>query len=108
MRFLIDMNLTPAWVSYLSAAGHEAVHWSVAGKADAEDEEICGFAREHRMVVLTNDLDFPLFLACSRAGSPSVILLRGHPLTPGVRGGKSAPDRGELARGSGERSHSFS
>jgi predicted nuclease of predicted toxin-antitoxin system len=86
MNLLVDMNLTPRWVSYLSAAGHSAVHWSMAGSMSAEDEEICSYAREKGLVVLTNDLDFPRILACTGASGPSVILLRGSPLTPEARG----------------------
>jgi|SRR5579883_130279 predicted nuclease of predicted toxin-antitoxin system len=82
MRFLVDMNLTPRWTSYLSAAGHDAVHWSTVGPIDAED----GFAAHSGLVVITNDLDFPRILACTRAAGPSVILLRGYPLTPEARG----------------------
>src|SRR5579885_1871660 len=85
MLFLVDMNLTPLWTSYLSAAGHDAVHWSTVGPIDAED----GFAAHSGLVVITNDLDFPRILACTRAAGPSVILLRGYPLTPEARG----PDR---------------
>lgn len=32
MKFLIYMNLTPAWVPYLEEAGHQAVHWSSVGR----------------------------------------------------------------------------
>jgi predicted nuclease of predicted toxin-antitoxin system len=37
-------------------------------------------------MVLTNDLDFPRILAHTLASGPSVILLRGEPLTPEMRG----------------------
>jgi predicted nuclease of predicted toxin-antitoxin system len=36
MRFLIDMNLSPGWVDYLTHAGHHAQHWSVIGPGDAQ------------------------------------------------------------------------
>ena len=35
MRFLVDMNLSPRWVDFLAAAGHEAAHWSDVGAPDA-------------------------------------------------------------------------
>ncbi len=47
MRILVDMNLTPRWVQYLSDAGHEAIHWSVIGAATATDHEIGIYARDH-------------------------------------------------------------
>ena len=85
MRLLIDMNLTPRWVQHLNKAGHVCVHWSQLGPAAAPDEEICAYARENGYALVTNDLDFPQILAHTAAGGPSVILLRGEPLTPEVR-----------------------
>jgi predicted nuclease of predicted toxin-antitoxin system len=86
MRILIDMNLTPRWAPYLANAGYDAMHWSVAGSPLAKDREICDFARQHGSVLVTNDLDFPQILAHTREAAPSVILLRGEPLVPEVRG----------------------
>ena len=51
----------------------------------APDVEICAYARENGHVLVTNDLDFPQILAHTAAAGPSVILLRGEPLTPEVR-----------------------
>jgi predicted nuclease of predicted toxin-antitoxin system len=87
MRILVDMNLTPRWVQFFVIARIEAVHWSCLGSGEAPDLEIFAYAREHDYVILTNDLDFPQIVAYSRAAKPSVILLRGEPLTPDVRGG---------------------
>jgi predicted nuclease of predicted toxin-antitoxin system len=35
MRFLIDMNLSPGWVDYLTRAGHQAQHRSAIGPGDS-------------------------------------------------------------------------
>ncbi|MEP7366448.1 MAG: DUF5615 family PIN-like protein [Acidobacteriota bacterium] len=86
MKFLIDMNLTPRWVLCLAEAGHECVHWSEAGAPAAPDTDICRYARENGFVLVTNDLDFPQLLAHTADSKPSVILLRGEPLTPELRG----------------------
>ena len=86
MRILVDMNLTPRWVRFFSDAGHECSHWSMIGPPETPDGDICAYAREHGYVLLTNDLDFPQILAHIRAAAPSVILLRGQPLTPELRG----------------------
>jgi predicted nuclease of predicted toxin-antitoxin system len=86
MRVLIDMNLTPRWVQRLCRAGHEAIHWSSIGRTSAPDQEICDYARLQGYVLLTNDLDFPRILAHTRESRPSVVLLRGEPLTPEARG----------------------
>lgn len=86
MRILVDMNLTPRRVDYLSNAGHEVHHWSSLGSATAKDREICEFARASGHLVMTNDLDFPQILAYTREAGPSIILLRGEPLVPEVHG----------------------
>ncbi len=87
MRILVDMNLSPRWVDYLALAGHDVRHWSAIGPGTAKDREICQFARASGYVVMTNDLDFPQILAHTGDTGPSVILLRGEPLVPEVRGG---------------------
>ena len=51
-----------------------------------KDSEICDYPRECGYVLLTNDLDFPQILAHTRQAAPSVLLLRGEPLVPEVRG----------------------
>jgi predicted nuclease of predicted toxin-antitoxin system len=86
MRLLIDMNLTHRWVPCLAGAGHECFHWSDLGAPGAPDTEICKYARDHGFVLLTNDMDFPQILAHTAEAKPSVILLRGEPLTPELRG----------------------
>src|SRR5262249_7675480 len=86
MRLLVDMNLTPRWIGFLIAAGHDAAHWSSIGAGDAKDPEIFNYAREHDRILLTNDLDFPRILANMRDTKPSVVLLRGEPLVPEHRG----------------------
>ena len=82
MKLLIDMNLSPDWVSVLSQAGHVAVHWSSVGSPRAKDREILTWAREHHHVVFTHDLDFGAILAATDADSPSVIQIRTQDPTP--------------------------
>ena len=86
MLLLIDMNLTPRWVPFLRESAHEAVHWSSIGQGSAKDTEICEYARKRGFVIVTNDLDFPQILAHTRESGPSVVLLRGEPLLPEIRG----------------------
>jgi predicted nuclease of predicted toxin-antitoxin system len=37
MKILINMNLSPEWVSVLKDAGHEAFYWSHIGEPSAPD-----------------------------------------------------------------------
>jgi predicted nuclease of predicted toxin-antitoxin system len=76
MKIIVDMNLSPEWVNALTDGGHEAVHWSKVGAADADDSNIMAWSRQNQSIVLTTDLDFGAILAASGAGGPSVIQLR--------------------------------
>jgi predicted nuclease of predicted toxin-antitoxin system len=80
VNLVIDMNLSPGWVDRLARHGFEAVHWSTIGVATAPDEDILAWAREHRFVVITNDLDFSAILAASSGQSPSVVQIRSQDL----------------------------
>jgi predicted nuclease of predicted toxin-antitoxin system len=82
MKFLIDMNLPPSWVGFLTEAGFEAVHWSSIGADDASDSEIFGWAAAKDHIVLTCDLDFGAILAATRARRPSVLQIRSELLIP--------------------------
>ena len=82
MKLLIDMNLSPTWVSVLKEAGLEPVHWSSIGRPDAPDNEIQGYARSNGYVVFTHDLDFGTILAATKADCPSVIQIRSQNVTP--------------------------
>jgi predicted nuclease of predicted toxin-antitoxin system len=78
MNILIDMNLTPRWVSYLIGFGYSAAQWSEVGRTSAPDQEICDYARVNGYLLVTNDLDFPRILAHTRESKPSAVLLRGR------------------------------
>lgn len=80
MKILIDMNLSPRWVDFLSAAGLETTHWSSIGIASALDSEIMTFAAENGYVVLTHDLDFTAILAATKQAKPSVVQIRSNDL----------------------------
>ncbi|HET7849773.1 MAG TPA: DUF5615 family PIN-like protein, partial [Pseudolabrys sp.] len=82
MKILVDMNLSPTWVEFLTKAGYEAVHWSETGSARATDLELMTWAAEHNYVILTADLDFGAMLAASKGNSPSVVQVRSDILTP--------------------------
>lgn len=86
MKILVDMNLSPAWTSFLKDAGWEATHWSTVGDPRAADAVLMAWAREHGYVVFTHDLDFGTMLALTRAPGPSVIQIRSEDITPAGSG----------------------
>lgn len=82
MKLVIDMNLPPSWVEFLSEHGTEAVHWSSVGDIRAADSEIMAWALENDYAVFTHDLDFTTLLAVTGASGPSVIQLRSQDVLP--------------------------
>jgi predicted nuclease of predicted toxin-antitoxin system len=82
MKLVIDMNLSPAWASVLNQAGHAVVHWLTIGSPHATDREILTWARKHKHVVFTHDLDFGAILAATEGDSPSVVQIRTEDPTP--------------------------
>jgi len=77
LRFLVDMPVTPDAVSHLRAAGHDAIHASSVGLAQATDPEIIEIARRDGRVVVTADLDYPRLVLLSDAAGPGIVLFRG-------------------------------
>ena len=86
MKLLVDMNLSPSWVSFFEANGISAQHWSAIGAADSRDAVIAAHARDNGLVILTQDLDFGTILASSRAAKPSVVQIRADDTMPDAIG----------------------
>lgn len=82
MKILVDMNLTPEWVSFFATEGIESRHWSTVGDPHSEDDTVLAWAREHGWIVFTNDLDFGALLAKAGTTGPSVIQARTQDLLP--------------------------
>jgi predicted nuclease of predicted toxin-antitoxin system len=86
MRILIDVNLSPAWVTLFAAKQIDATHWTTLGDPRATDDEIMRFARDHQYVVFTHDLDFGALLALTQAVGPSVLQVRSQNVLPSALG----------------------
>lgn len=86
MKILIDMNLSPLWVSYFTDVRIESVHWMTIGDPAAIDRVILTYAQTQGYIVFTNDLDFGTLLAMMRVSLPSVIQLRNQDLMPDTIG----------------------
>ena len=82
MKLLLDMNLSPRWVGFLTAEGFEAIHWSNVGAANATDATIMAYARMNDCTVLTHDLDFSAILAATGGEKPSVVQIRSEDVSP--------------------------
>ena len=86
MKLLVDMNLSPRWISMLTDAGIEAAHWSTLGANNAPDSLIMSYAHANDYVVLTHDLDFSAILAATHGEKPSVVQIRADDVSPDVIG----------------------
>jgi predicted nuclease of predicted toxin-antitoxin system len=86
MKLLLDMNLSPRWVTTLKDAGFEALHWSTCGSGGSADTEIMAFAKANDYVVLTYDRDFSAILAATGGDKPSVVQIRADDLSPDAIG----------------------
>jgi predicted nuclease of predicted toxin-antitoxin system len=82
MKLLVDMNLSPRWIGFLTDAGIEATHWSNVGASNAPDVEIMAYASANDCTVLTHDLDFSAILAATHGEKPSVIQIRAEDVSP--------------------------
>lgn len=65
MKIVLDMNLPPIWVEFLSQHGIEVVHWTNVGDKRAPDTEIMLWAAENEHMVFTHDL-----VGCNRRKRP--------------------------------------
>ena len=81
-KLLLDMNLSPEWVSTLDKHGWQAVHWSFVGDPRASDKDIMNWAVAHQCVVFTHDMDFGAILALTHDVGPSVLQIRAENVLP--------------------------
>jgi predicted nuclease of predicted toxin-antitoxin system len=82
MKFLVDVNLSSKWLSFLRDMKHEAVYWTDIGNATDTDDLIMNHARLNDLIILTCDLDFSAMLAASGDVKPSIAQLRPGRLRP--------------------------
>jgi predicted nuclease of predicted toxin-antitoxin system len=82
LQILVDMNLSPDWIDWFKGQQLSAVHWSEVGDPRAPDQIIMAWARAHRYVVFTHDLDFGTLLALTNAAGPSVVQVRTQNVFP--------------------------
>lgn len=86
MKLLLDMNISPRWLTLLQGAGIEATHWASLGPREALDTEIMTYAAAQGYTVLTQDLDFSTILAVTHGEKPSVVQIRSDNLDPDAIG----------------------
>lgn len=59
MKFLCDVHISYKIVNYFKSSGFEAVHVNeILDKWNTKDQDICAYADDHDLVVLTKDADF--------------------------------------------------
>jgi len=60
MKILIDMNLSPTWVTVFHSHNIQAVHWSSVGDARDKDTVIMEWARTNGYISKTRARILPL------------------------------------------------
>jgi len=76
LEFLADMNVSPQTVRQLAELGWKVIRVCDVLDASTRDSRILAYARRHRKVIITQDLDFGALLALGGHSKPSVITLR--------------------------------
>ena len=76
LKFIADMDISPLTVDQLKKGGWEIIRVSDVMDARTSDIEILNYARDHKRVVITHDIDFSELLAIHGFDTPSVINLR--------------------------------
>ncbi len=76
LEFLANMNISPLTVEELRKLGWNIMRVPEVMDRKSKDIEILTYAREHKKVVITQDLDFSALLAVRGYEKPSVISLR--------------------------------
>ena len=83
MKFLLDSNLSHRVAQLLRDAGIDAAHVRDNDLQHATDSVILEFARQHAVVLVSEDTDFGELLARQCTVAPSFVLLRTYePMTP--------------------------
>jgi predicted nuclease of predicted toxin-antitoxin system len=59
MRFLCDVHISYKLVTHIETLGFEAIHINqILDKSETKDSDICKYADENNMIVVTKDADF--------------------------------------------------
>lgn len=82
MKFIANMGISPATVTFLQNLGHTALHLDQAGMGRLPDSQILAKAYAEGYIVLTHDLDFGDLMAASGAKAPSVVIFRLRNMRP--------------------------
>lgn len=59
MQFLCDVHISYKLVAYLESMGFKAIHVNqILDKSETKDSDICKYADENNLIVVTKDADF--------------------------------------------------
>jgi predicted nuclease of predicted toxin-antitoxin system len=76
VKFLLNMNLPPAFGQMLASEGHGWRHVANLGMSRASDAAILAEAKRCGECVITHDLDYGQLLAFSGDSAPPVVIFR--------------------------------
>ena len=76
MEFLLDENLPLSFVELLQKAGFATGHVRLIGLQGASDFRIAEYAKNHKLVLITKDLEFGSLLLYPKGSHYGVLVLR--------------------------------
>lgn len=82
MKFIVDMGIARATVTFLRVRGYDAIHLRDEGLQRLSDEQVVRKAQVEGRIIMTHNLDFSRIVALSRAKLPSVVTFRLEDMRP--------------------------
>jgi predicted nuclease of predicted toxin-antitoxin system len=75
-RYLADIHISPLTCYLLHKAGYQVTRVADILPLTVPDWKVIEYARNHEMIIITQDLDFSALLATTNATKPSIVSLR--------------------------------
>ncbi len=76
MKFFIDENLPLSTISIIQKLGFEVEHCKNSNLRGASDEKIAKYAKEHKMILITKDLEFGSLIFYPKNSHYGLLVLR--------------------------------
>lgn len=74
LKYFADIHISPHTCNSLREAGYHVLRVNDVLPSTASDLQIIEYARQQKMVIITQDLDFSALLALTNLAGPSVSL----------------------------------
>src|SRR3989344_5132641 len=76
MKFLLDANITFSAKEVFDDRSDQVLHVDDIGLGEASDDKIIKWAKKHRAILITRDLDFANIFAVPASAHHGIIVMR--------------------------------